>query len=169
MNRNALNDLLVSYENSAPDNLYEFDYHFSMLFYELYKDSPFSQIPDVPFMFMGIDDWQGMSLRCGVWQYYENGDFETGKLQRVTDYLSSHGENDWADVFASGIHDYANEIYQDDPVSHAVGYPEQWLEESGKIDDWIYENENYIYEWKRRLILDHKDDVLSLANDKYFI
>ena len=76
MTYDSLNDLLISYEQTDPSDLFEYDYSFFTLFYETFKDKPVSDIPDVAFMFMEIDGWQGMCQRCGVWQYYENISYE---------------------------------------------------------------------------------------------
>ena len=60
-----------------------------------------------------------------------------------------------ADVYAHGIHDYANKR------SQKYDYPEEWLDESEEIDEWIKDNEEYIYKWMYDLILEHKNEALS--------
>ena len=62
---------------------------------------------------MEISNWQGMSLRCGVWQYYESGAFQKGKFERVLSFLKTKNEEETASIYACGIHDYANEKYQE--------------------------------------------------------
>lgn len=52
-----------------------------MLFYDRFKNMSFVDILDSAFMFMEINNWQGMSHRCGVWQYYESGAFQKGKFE----------------------------------------------------------------------------------------
>jgi len=163
MTRSQMNDLLTGYAGSASENLYEYEYDLYMFFYGIYRDTPFRDIPDTAFMFMETDGWQGMSGRCGVWQYYESGAFDKGRLERAAAYLKADGEEEWADIFASGIHDYAAQEYQAE--DNAVPYPDEWIDGSEKIDNWIYANELYINEWKRRLILTHKDELLKLAED----
>ena len=44
-----------------------------------------------------------------------------------------------ADVYAHGIHDYADERYQ------KYDYPEEWLEDVKKVDEWLKDNEEYMY------------------------
>ncbi|MBQ1339838.1 MAG: hypothetical protein IIY35_04345 [Ruminococcus sp.] len=165
MRYDSINDLLVTYEETAPEELPDVEYYIFMFLYEVYEETPYQDIPDAAFMFIELDGWQGMSFRCGVWQYYENGSFEKGKLERAADYLRADGEEKWADIFSSGIHDYADEKYQIETETDTFPYPEEWLNDSDIIDDWIDENEIYISEWKRRLILSHKDEILKLAED----
>ena len=163
MTYRSIEELLNIYSETSPEKLYETEYFIGMFFYDIYRDTPYQDIPDFAFMFMETDGWQGMSERSGVWQYYENGALEKGKLERAAAYLRADGEQEWADIFVSGIHDYANEKYN--VHGDTVPYPEEWLEGSDKIDDWIYSNESYINEWKRRLILAHRDELIRLAED----
>lgn len=156
MTYESLNNLLISFEKTDIENLYEYDYDLFTLFYDMFKDTPFAKIPNTAFMFMEIDSWYGMSMRCGVWQYYEINSEEQGKSERVAEYLKSQGEYDMADIYAYGIHDYQK-------YTEISEYPEKWIDEANKIDDWIYENENYIYLWKKNLILNHRDEILNLA------
>lgn len=158
MTYDLLHDLLISYEQAELSELWNYDYSFFMLFYDIFEDKPFMKIPDVAFMFMEIDNWQGMCQRCGVWQYYENISYEFGKSERVIDYLKSHNENELADIYAYGIHDYCNYEHNGN-----FDYPQNWLDESEKIDDWIMDNEEHIYKFKRHLVLSHKSDILNLA------
>lgn len=155
MTYGTLNNLLISYEKTDITELYEYDYDLFMLFYDTFKDKPFTEIPDTAFMFMEIDSWSGTSMRGGVWQYYEINSAEQGKSERVAKYLKSQCEYDMADIYAYGIHDYYN-------VKNGE-YPDEWLDESDKIDNWIYENEYYIYQWKKDLISSHKNEILKLA------
>ena len=120
--------------------------------------TPFMDIPDIAFMYMEINNWQGMSVRCGVWQYYESGSFQTGKFERVLSYLRTNHEEEMASVYACGIHDYANEKYQEN-----YDYPEEWFDETDKIDKWISVHEQSIYQWMYDLIMNHKSDLLNLG------
>lgn len=155
MTYETLKNLLISYEKTDIKKLYKYDNDLFMLFYDIFGDKPFTEIPDTAFMFMEIDSWYGTSMRGGVWQYYEINSAEYGKSERAAEYLKSQGEYDMADIYAYGIHDYYN-VKNDE-------YPEEWLAESDKIDDWIYENEYYIYQWKKDLILSHENEILKLA------
>lgn len=163
MTYDALNDLLISYEKAEIENLWDYDYYFFTLFYDIFKEKPNSEIPDAAFMFMEIDGWQGMSQRCGVWQHYESRAFEPDKLERVLKFLKSQNEEEMARIYAYGIHDYAAPEYAE---NDEFNYPDEWLDESDKIDDWITDNEEHIYRWKRELILSHRNEILELAENK---
>ena len=95
-----------------------------------------------------------------VWQYYESGAFQKGKFERVLSFLKANGEEEMADVYACGIHDYANERYQNN-----YDYPEEWFDEAEEIDDWISANEGDIYKWMYNLILEQKSEVLKLGEN----
>lgn len=105
------------------------------------------------------NNWHGMSVWCGVWQYYESGAFEKEKFERVLSFLRTNGEMEMAGVHAHGIHDYANERYQ------KCDYPEEWIEEAEEMDAWIKDNEKHIYQWMYDLILEHKNEVLTLGEN----
>ena len=66
MTYDLLHVLFISYEQTDLSELWNYDYSFFMLFYDIFSDKYFSEIPDVAFMFMEIDKWQGMCQRCGV-------------------------------------------------------------------------------------------------------
>lgn len=163
MTYDALYDLLISYENTDLSGLWNYDYSFFMLFDDIFCEKHFSEIPDVAFMFMEIDDWQGMCQRCGVWQYYESISYESGKSERVTAYLKEHNQHEMAEIYAYGIHDYFGYEHKENTPEYEVGYPQKWLDESEKIDNWIMDNEEHIYKFKRNLIISHKSDILNLA------
>ena len=160
MTYNAINELIVSAESSGHENFWEYDGEFFMLFYNRFKYTPFTDIPDIAFMYMEINNWEAMSVRCGVWQYYESGAFQKGKFERVLSFLKTNGEEEMADVYAYGIHDYASERYQKNR-----DYPEEWFEETEKVDEWIIKNEKYIYKWMYDLILGHKSEVLKFGEN----
>ncbi|MDE7293981.1 MAG: hypothetical protein K2N72_06125 [Oscillospiraceae bacterium] len=157
MNFNTVNELIDSLESSGYENFCEYETRLFMLFYDRFGKMPFTEIPDVAFMFMEISSWTGMSLRCGVWQYYESGAFQKGKFERVISFLDSENECEMSEIYACGIHDYANEKYRDN-----FDYPEEWLDESEKIDQWIYDNEIYICRWMYDLILKNKSELSKM-------
>lgn len=158
MPHNALNILIDSLESSGYEMFWEYEEQFFMLFYDRFKNIPFTEIPDTAFMFMEINNWHGMSFRCGVWQYYESGSFQEGKFERVLSFFKSKNEEEMASVYAYGIHDYANEKYQED-----FNYPQEWIDEADKIDKWISDNEVCLYKWMYDLILDNKSEILKLG------
>ena len=65
-----------------------------------------------------------------------------------------------ASIYAYGIQDYANEKYQEN-----FNYPEEWIEESNKIDKWISDNEEYLNKWMYDLIVEHKREILKLGEE----
>ena len=160
MTYNTVNELIVSAESSGYESFWEYEGEFFLLFYNRFKDAPFMDIPDIAFMYMEISNWRGMSARSGVWQYYESGAFQKGKFERVLSFLRANGEEEMADIYACGIHDYANEKYQEN-----YDYPEEWFDEAEEIDDWISANAEYIYEWMYDLILEQKSEVLKLGEN----
>lgn len=157
MTYSSINELIISAESSGSENFWEYDGDFFMLFYNRFKYTPFEDIPDIVFIYMEINNWQGMSVRCGVWQYYESRAFQKGKFDRVVSFLKANGEEEIADIYACGIHDYANERYQEN-----YDYPDEWFDETEKVDEWISDNEGYIYKLMYDLILEHKSVVLKL-------
>lgn len=159
MTRSVINELIVSAESSGPESFWKYDGDFFMLFYNRYKHTPSADIPVIAFMYMEINNWQGMSVRCGVWQYYESGAFEKEKFERVLSFLRANDELEMADVYARGIHDYATEKYQ------KYDYPEEWFDEAEEIDEWLKDNEEYIYKWMYNLISEHKNEVLKLGEN----
>lgn len=160
MTYDAINELIISSSLSGHEKFWKYDSDFFMLFYDRFRNTPFTDIPDIAFMYMEINNWQGMSLRCGVWQYYESGAFENGKFERVLSFLKTNNEEEMASVYACGIHDYANEKYQEN-----YDYPEEWFDETDKIDKWISDNEVYLYKWMYDLILNHKNEVLKFGEN----
>lgn len=158
MTYNTLNKLIHSLESSGYEMFWKYDEQFFMLFYDRFKDITFTDIPDIAFMFMEINNWQGMSLRCGVWQYYESGAFQKGKFERVLSFLKTQKEEEMASIYAYGIHDYSNIKYQEN-----YNYPEEWFDEADKIDKWISDNEAYLYKWMYDLILEHKSEILEFG------
>lgn len=158
MTYNAIKELIVTAESSGYENFWKYDGDFFMLFYDEFKYTPFADIPDIAFMYIEINNWQGMSVRCGVWQYYESGSFQKGKFERVLSFLRANGEEEMADAYGCGIHDYANDRYQKN-----YDYPEEWLDDAEEADEWIRRNEETIYKWMHDLIMGHKSEVLKLG------
>lgn len=149
---------IASAKSSGPERFWQYGEKFFMLFYGRFKSTPLADIPDIAFLYLEISNWQGMSARCGVWQYYESGAFQNGKFERVLSFLKANHEEEMAAVYARGIHDYANEKYRTD-----CDYPAEWFAEADKIDKWISDNEEAIYKWMYHLILNHKSEILLLG------
>lgn len=92
MTCSAINDLIVSAESSGYENFWEYDGEFFMLFFNKFRHMLVVDIPVIAFMYMEINNWHGMSVRCGVWQYYESGAFEKEKFEWVWSFLRTNGE-----------------------------------------------------------------------------
>ena len=94
-------------------------------------------------------------------KYYQRNMKEAEKVQipvGVYYYSKATNEEEMASVYGCGIHDYANEKYQKN-----YDYPEEWFDETDKIDKWISDNEVYLYKWMYDLILNHKSEVLKFG------
>ncbi len=76
-------------------------------------------------------------------------------------FLKANGEDEMAEIYAYGIHDHANKKYQE-----ASDYPEEWFDETERVDEWISNNERYIYKWMFDLIFEHKSDVLKIGENQ---
>lgn len=104
--------------------------------------------------FLTISDWHATSLRSGVWTFYEVANQKM--LLSTADYLSHIGENEFSTIFRKGIHDYQNQKYSDN-----YDYPNEWIEEADTIDQWIMRNENWLSNWKRNLLIKHKEFIMQ--------
>ena len=104
--------------------------------------------------FLTIANWTATSLRSGVWTFYEACD--PTDLNRTLEYLRQSKEEEFAKIFALGIHEY-----QDPKYAENFDYPQEWIEESEQIDAWILKNEAWLINWKRKLLLDNWDTFYS--------
>ena len=105
--------------------------------------------------FLMISSWFGISQRSGVWTFYESAD--SHEIEITLQYLKTTNENELADIFKKGIHDYQNPIYTEN-----FNYPKEWIEESEKIDKWISDNEDLLWKWEYRLLINNRDLITSL-------
>lgn len=142
-----LETLFRKIEAADAENFFEYE---SEIFLEL---DCMTIKPDCVTAFLTICSWFGTSGRSGVWTFYETADSEA--INITLKYLSDNGYNYLKEIFEKGIHDYNKEKYQKN-----YDYPEEWLEESVKIDDWIKEHELSLWEWKRNILLENKLDIL---------
>lgn len=94
--------------------------------------------PDFLCAFLELSSWMGTSFRCGVWTYYEATAKE--RVEMVIRYLKqTASDSEISRMYALGDHDYGDEKYQVD-----FDYPQEWIDESGIIDEWICDNEENI-------------------------
>jgi len=99
--------------------------------------------------FLTLSNWVGFSLRDGVWTFYEYTSDES--IEKVKAFLETKRWNELTDMYKLGIHDYHSEKYLD-----SYDYPEEWIEESEIIDNWIFENEVSIYRFLKELVLENE-------------
>lgn len=151
MDQEKLNDMYDTLLQSPEEELYQIEADFYLEFY--YADQEIW--PDFITAFMVLTNWQDSSLRSGVWTYYEIADAE--ELQRSLEYLKMHAPAELAEQFKAGIHDYAGN--QDH-------YPEQWMEESDAIDQWIFKNGRVIEEWLKHCLIDNREEIVSLLSEE---
>lgn len=124
-----LNDIIKRAIEISPDAYYLVE---SELFATLYA---MEDKPDYAPAYLGISSWMGTSLRSGVWTYYEST--SQREIDTVIRYLNQYApDSEIAKMYALGNHEYSDEKYQAD-----FDYPQEWIDESEIIDDWISENE----------------------------
>lgn len=132
-------------------DMYEIETDF---FTKLYYDFSEKQLPWIT-SFLTISTWFGASMRSGVWTFYEVGNVH--EMEITARYLRVSGDNELADIFEKGIHDYQNPKYAPD-----CDYPEEWLEEADEIDDWISKHEDDLWKWKYNILIMNRDSILNI-------
>lgn len=129
-------------------NFYQIETDFFMMFYQI----PEEERLDCMTAFMTISNWMGISMRSGVWTFYEGAAKQ--ELEVALRFLEQTGWEEAGQMFEYGIHDYQNPVYQEN-----CNYPEIWMEEAELIDKWIAEREDQIYEWLIKLLENHKEEI----------
>lgn len=104
--------------------------------------------------YLAVSNWLGTSLRSGVWTFYEAA--KPNEINAVLAFLRENNDIDLADVFEKGVHDYQNPVYAEN-----YDYPEAWIEESEEIDQWIWEHEDWLWQWEYRLLIDNISLILA--------
>ena len=84
-----------------------------------------------------IMNWQAMSVRSGVWTYYEITDDCNAKI--LIEGLTLKNESEILNQYCVGIDNYSNEELMDG------------------IDKWITNNEDKIYRYIADILIQHKD------------
>lgn len=95
---------------------------------------PTEKRPACVIAFLVISNWCGTSLRSGMWTFYEVCSIEETEI--ALQYLIENGAEKMAEMLAWGMQDYQNPKYAEN-----FDYLEEWIEESGKIDLWINDNQ----------------------------
>ena len=142
-----MDKLFEKLKESSIDDFYVIEAEF---FEHLYQLEPTQKTSEI-IVFLNISNWLGFSLRDGVWTYYEVAN--PLDLQTTLDYLKQL-DVQMETFFQLGIHDYQNPQY-----SENYNYPDEWIIESEKIDDWIFQHEKYIWKFEKNLLLKHEKEI----------
>uniref|UniRef100_UPI00405719BF hypothetical protein n=1 Tax=Agathobacter sp. TaxID=2021311 RepID=UPI00405719BF len=78
-------------------------------------------------------------------------------MESTIQYLKESGDDELASVFAKGIHDYQNPKY-----AKNYDYPKEWLEEAKEIDEWISEQEDWLWKWEYDILIKNRDSILKI-------
>ncbi len=101
--------------------------------------------------FLELSSWMGTSLRSGVWTYYEAT--ERRAINETIQYLYRFApDEEISRMYALGNHDYNDEEYQ-----ATFNYPKEWLDESERIDKWIFDNEKKIVFFLQDILRENSD------------
>lgn len=103
--------------------------------------------------FLTLSNWIGFSLRDGVWTFYEYTDDQS--VEKTKKFLEIKNWQELTNMYKLGMQDYHNEKYLD-----KYNYPDEWIEESGIIDKWIFENEISLYRFLKDMILENEASFL---------
>lgn len=149
-------------------NMYDLNYLYKKLeeisyedFYIIEADF-FLHLYDIPYekripcvkAFLIISSWFGTSQRSGVWTFYEATNQE--EIADVVQYLKFQEENEMADILKKGMHDYHNPIY-----AETFDYPNEWIEESTLIDEWIWGHKDKLWNWLYCLLFNNKELIMN--------
>ncbi len=126
---------------------------------ELYYHIPPEKRPLCVIAFFTIINWFAMSQRSGVWTFYEATPPED--IQLTIRFLEEKDDDELVPIFRYGIHDYQNPNYAGN-----FNYPDIWIEESEKIDQWITNHEIWLYGWERKLLNDNKELIIDAMMEK---
>lgn len=118
---------------------------------------PIEKRPTCVTAFLTISNWYGISLRSGVWTFYEVCNNNEAKLVSV--FLQENNLPEMSSMFALGMHDYQNPQYAEN-----FNYPEEWIKESEIIDAWIDNNQNHIIEQQINLLNENRELICSLQS-----
>ena len=102
-------------------------------------------------------NWFATSQRSGVWTFYEGA--YPDNMDLTLQYLEQTENDVLAGIFRYGIHDYQNPQYAGN-----YNYPKTWIDESGEIDEWIREHEEWLFAWERKLLIDNRELICSLIS-----
>lgn len=121
---------------------------------ELYYGIPADKRPVCVTVFLTIANWSATSMQSGVWTFYEA--CPPDEVRVTLEYLQQSDTEELARMFALGIHDYQNPKYAEN-----FDYPQEWMDEAEQIDAWIMKHEGWLNEWKKQLLLKHREEICS--------
>ncbi len=158
MNGN-IETIYLHLDSISPEDFPEVDYEFYSYFSEKYgyAENYDSNVPECVTAFMILEDWYGCWFRSGVWTFYE---YYAGKkaLKITADFLKKYADKEMSDIFESGIHEYNNPEYKNSD------YPQEWIDESEKIDFWIEKREKEIFSFLEKILIDNKKEICGKTN-----
>lgn len=124
---------------------------------ELYHCVPTEKRPLCVTALFTVSNWFAMSQRSGVWTFYEAT--APKDIESTIQFLELEGDAELASKLRYGAHDYQNSKYDGN-----WNYPEEWIEESEEIDQWITDHENELFMWEKMLLIDNKKTICSLMD-----
>ena len=136
------------------DELYLIESEFC---HELYYNISVEKRPLCVSAFLTIVNWFAMSLRNGVWTFYEAT--APIDIEQTLQFLAQSGDDELAAIFRYGVHDYQNPKYYGN-----WNYPEEWIEEAEEIDEWVWDHEDWLFMWEKRLLIQYKELICSLVD-----
>ena len=101
--------------------------------------------------FIEISTWESVSLRDGVWTYYEGNVLSI--VEQTSQFLKSSTYTELYEMYTYAMHDYSSEI-SDEQM-------EVWIRESEKVDEWILKNEIQIDLWLKNILCSNKEQICS--------
>ena len=146
-----LNYLYKKLEEITYEDFYMIEADFFLLLSDISYEK---RIPCVK-AFLIISSWFGTSQRSGVWTFYEATNPK--EIADVVDYLKSLEENELANLLEKGMHDYHSPIYAGN-----FDYPDEWIEESKLIDEWLWGHEAELWNWLYCLLSNNKDLIIHI-------
>ena len=159
MNGN-IETIYLHLDSISPEDFPEVDYEFYSYFSEKYgyAENYDRNVPECVIAFMLLEDWCGCWFRSGSWTFYE---YYAGKksLKITADFLKKYADKEMSDIFESGIHEYNNPEYK-----KSSDYPQEWIDESEKIDFWIEKREKEIFSFLEKILIDNKKEICGKTN-----
>jgi hypothetical protein len=101
-----------------------------------------SSLPDWYIELREIMNWQSQSDRAGVWTYYEI--LNDSSAATLISRLKAKGANDIYTMYIMGINKYSDETIME------------------QIDNWIWNNEERIYQYITDIFINNKDWFYSI-------